>query len=118
MQSSVHLVEIDLLRGGPRLPPDELEGCDYYVIVSRAESRPMADFWPIRLRDRLPEIPIPLHDPAQHARLDLQQAMDRLYDAAGYEYYVYDAPPQPALRGDDVEWARQLVSRTNGAFGH
>ena len=37
--------------------------CDYSVMVSRAEKRRAADFWPIRLRDRLPVIPIPLRPP-------------------------------------------------------
>lgn len=36
LRSATHLVEIDLLRGGPRMPPPELPTCDYYALVSRA----------------------------------------------------------------------------------
>ena len=57
---SVHFVEIDLLRGGPRMPAEDLPECDYCVIVSRAELRPTAGVWPIHLREPLPTIPIPL----------------------------------------------------------
>lgn len=42
LRSRTHLVEIDLLRGGPRMPPDDLPTCDYCAIVSRVEERPTA----------------------------------------------------------------------------
>jgi hypothetical protein len=104
--SNVHLVEIDLLRGGPRLPLDDLLDCDYCILVSRAEERPDIGIWPLRLRERLPVIPIPLRAPDSDARLDLQEALHRLYDAAGYEDYIYSGAPQPPLHPDDAAWAR------------
>src|SRR5207244_2891247 len=51
LASPVHFVEIDLLRGGPRMPLETLAPCDYYAMVSRAEQRPDAGIWPIRLRE-------------------------------------------------------------------
>ena len=62
-QSDVHLVEIDLLRGGHRMPVEGLPACDCYVQVSRVEERPSVGLWPIMLRDPLPTIPIPLLAP-------------------------------------------------------
>jgi hypothetical protein len=44
-----HLVEIDLLRGGPPLPAVGRPTCSYSVLVSRVERRPDAEFWPISL---------------------------------------------------------------------
>lgn len=108
--SNVHLVEIDLLRGGPRLPLDDPPDCDYCILVSRAEERPRIGIWPLRLREKLPEIPIPLRAPDSDARLDLQEALNRLYDAAGYEDYIYSGSPQPPLPPDDAAWARQFLS--------
>src|SRR5947208_5462061 len=35
--STVHLVEIDLLRGGRRMPMEDVPECDYCVLVSRVE---------------------------------------------------------------------------------
>jgi hypothetical protein len=106
----VHFVEIDLLRGGPRMPWLEMPECDYCAVVSRYEQRPKAGFWPIRLRDRLPVIPIPLRHGDADARLDLQEALHRIYDAAGYAYFIYDGPPEPSLSAEDAGWAASLVA--------
>jgi hypothetical protein len=108
LSSGVHLVEIDLLRGhGARLPMIDLPACDYYVMVSRSEDRPHAGVWPIQLEDRLPVIPIPLSSPQESAELDLQSILHRIYDAAGYEDYIYRGEPEPALK--DVAWSRQFL---------
>ncbi len=109
LASGTHFVEIDLLRGAPRLPLTDLPPCHYYVLVSRAEERPDADVWPLQLRDRLPIIPIPLRSPHPDARLDLQALLDRIYDAAGYEDDIYQGEPQPKLVPEDADWARQFV---------
>jgi Protein of unknown function (DUF4058) len=108
-QNWVHFVEIDLLRGGPRMPWLDMRACDYCAVVSRYEQRPKADFWPIQLRDRLPEIPIPLRHGDADARLDLQQALHRIYDAAGYAYHIYSGPPEPPLSAADAAWAKTLL---------
>jgi hypothetical protein len=109
LSGAAHLVELDLLRGGPRLPLEDLPACDYYALVSRVEDRPRAGVWPIRLRDRLPVLPIPLHAPDPDAVLDVQSALDRVHDAARYRTYIYRSPPQPALSRDDEAWARQFI---------
>lgn len=109
LASSAHFVEIDLLRGGPRMPIEDLPDCDYCIMVSRVEKRPEVGIWPVRLRERLPIIPIPLRTPDADARLDLQEALHRLYDAAGYEDYIYTGAPQPPLHPDDAAWARQFL---------
>jgi len=107
--SAVHFVELDLLRGGPRLPLDELQPCAYYAMVSRIEKRPRAEIWPLGLRERLPVIPIPLRSPGPDARLDSQDVLNHVYDAAGYEDYIYLGEPQPRLSAEDAEWAKQFV---------
>jgi PIN domain nuclease of toxin-antitoxin system len=107
--SAVHLVEIDLLRGYPRLPLDDPPECDYYAMVSRAEQRPEVEMWSLRLRDHLPMIPVPLRPKDPDARLDLQAILHRVYDAAGYEDYIYETEPQPPLAADDAAWARQFL---------
>jgi hypothetical protein len=109
LASPVHFVEIDLLRGRPHLPLQDLPECDYYALVSRAEGRPQADVWPLCLRDRLPVIPVPLHSGEKEPMIDLQQVLDRIYDAAGYEVYIYAGQPDPPLTPEEAEWARQFV---------
>lgn len=110
LESSAHLVELDLLRGGRRPPIDDQPDCDYCVMVSRAETRPQVELWPFRLRDRLPRIPIPLRSPDPDAVLDLQSVLDRVYDAAGYEDYIYAGKPSPPLTSGDESWAATLIS--------
>jgi hypothetical protein len=109
LASPAHLVEIDLLRGGRPMPLVHRPPCDYSVLMSRAEQRRDADFWPIGLRDRLPEVPIPLRMPDEMARVDLQDLLHRVYDASGYEHFIYTGSPSPALAPEDDAWAREFV---------
>ena len=71
-----------------------------------------------RLRERLPEIKIPLRG-EDVARLDLQEVLHRIYDAAGYAYYIYTGEPEPLLSAEDAAWARQFLptAAPNGASG-
>jgi hypothetical protein len=109
LRSPTHLVEIDLLRGWNPMPQEGRPECDYSVMVSRAEKRRAAGFWPIRLRDRLPEVPVPLRSPDAAARVDLQELLHRAYDGPGYEHFIYNGEPEPNLSADDAIWARQFV---------
>jgi hypothetical protein len=107
--SQSHLIEVDLLRAGPRMPVDDLPTCDYCVLVSRCEERPRVGIWPLGLRDPLPMIPIPLRDPDPDAGLDLQSALHHVYDSAGYANHIYSNPPEPPLAENDAAWAGQLA---------
>jgi hypothetical protein len=109
LRSAVHFVELDLLRGGPRMPMEDLPQCDYYALVGRIEERPGAGLWPFGLRDPLPVIPIPLVAPHPDARLDLKQVLDRIYDVTGYEDYIYGGEPRPPLDREDASWARDWM---------
>jgi len=112
IQSPAHFVELDILRGGPRLALDGLPSWDYYALGSRAGDRPRSGIWTINLRDVLPAIPIPLRAGDPDASLDLQQVLHRVYDAAGYEDYIYAGSPQPPLSHEDALWAREFVPRS------
>ena len=111
LSSRAHLVEIDLLRGGRPMPLEDRPRCSYSVLVSRAEERPHAGFWPLSIRDRLPVVPVPLRHPDGDAQLDLQAILDRVYDASGYEDYIYENSPEPPLTPDEAAWARPFVPR-------
>ncbi len=109
LSSPAHLVEIDLLRNGEAMPSEDGPSCTYSVMVSRAGDRPDAGFWSIDLRDRLPLIPIPLRPPQADAQLDLQTLLHRIYDAAGYQFYIYEGVSSPGLLPDEESWARQFL---------
>ena len=104
-----NLVEIDLLRlAGPialrGAPPSA-----YRAAVARPEQWPAVRVWPIGLRDPLPTVPVPLRPPDPDATIDLQAVLHRAYDAAAYGDYVYRREPRPALRGEDLAWARSVA---------
>jgi hypothetical protein len=111
LKSDAHFVEIDLLRGGRPMPLQGRPKCDYSVLVSRASARPWAGFWPIRLRQRLPVVPVPLRPPDRDGQVDLQEILDRVYDATGYDDFIYAGRPDPPLSTRDAAWARKLMQR-------
>jgi hypothetical protein len=106
----VNFVELDFLRGGPRMPLKDLPQCDYYAMVSRPAARPKADVWSVRLRDPLPTIPIPLREGDDEVVVDLQAVLHRVYDSAGYERKIYRHDPEPKLAPTDAEWAKGLLA--------
>jgi len=116
LHSPVYLVDIDLLRQGERFPSRQpLPPADCYVHVSRAARRPKGEVWPIRLRDRLPAIPIPLAGKDPDATLDLGEALRQTYDRGGYDVRMrYDRAPDPPLPADEQEWAAGVVKGTGG----
>jgi hypothetical protein len=109
--SSAHLLEIDLLRDGRRVPMRQpLPAVPYCVVLSRAERRPLSDVWPIGLRERLPTVPVPLLPGDADVPLDLQAALATIYDAVGFDLVVdYAQPPDVPLAGDDAAWAAGLI---------
>jgi len=67
------------------------------------------DLWPIRLRERLPVIFIPLAAPDPDVLLGLQEVLNRVYDVADYSKYICTQTPQLPLTTDDASLARALV---------
>lgn len=111
LQSQVHLVELDLLRGGRPLPMvDPLPAADYYAIVSRRHRRPRAEVYAWTIRDLLPSIPIPLKGGDPDVWLDLQAVFTTVYDRARYDLSLdYRAPLAPEPDAALAAWiAEQL----------
>jgi hypothetical protein len=106
LRSEAHLVEIDLLRAGRRVPMERsLPPAPYYVYVGREESRPMTDVWPIRLDQPLPQIPIPLLEGDPDVMLDLQSALTVVYDISDYGLELdYTKPPVAPLTPEESTW--------------
>jgi hypothetical protein len=56
-------------------------------------------------------IPVPLLADDPNAQLDLQSLLHRMYDAGGYEDYIYSGSPQPPLSATDQQWADEILAR-------
>ena len=107
LRTEVHLLELDLIRQGARIPlAGEPPPAPYYIYLSRWQRRPFTQVWPVGLRDRLPRVPVPLLPPDPDVPLDLQAAVDACFALVGYERLLpYDSPPPPPeLPPEDLEW--------------
>lgn len=110
LASSVHWLEIDLLRAGER-PPEVSDRSDYYALLKRGNTAGPFAVWFIDLRERLPVIAVPLRSPFADVTLDLQAAFDLIYERAHYvDSLDYDrAIPAPPLPLADEHWVREQV---------
>jgi len=112
LQSTAHLIELDFLRDGARLPTvDPLPPASYYAFVSRSDERPFCGVWPISLREPLPVIPVPLADGDPDIALDLQRVFTSVYDEAHFGSMLsrYESV-EPPLAPEDAAWAAELAA--------
>ena len=123
LNSEANLLEIDLLRRGrhtvvaPREGIQQFGTWNYLACLNRVESRETFEFWRIGLRQRLPDLKVPLSEDEPDVWLNLQAAFDRMYDAGRYPLVAdYAAPPAVPLEGEDAEWADALL-REKGLRG-
>lgn len=109
--STAHLLEIDLLRKGKRVPMVEaLPAASYFVFLTRTDRRPETDVWPIALDQPLPSVPVPLLDPDPDVILDLQSAFATIYDLTRYDLVIdYSKPPDVPLAKAAVPWAQERI---------
>jgi hypothetical protein len=109
-----NLVEIDLLRGGDRMPMlDPWPASPYVLLVAREERAPRCRVWPAYFDRPLPAIPIPLARPDPDLTLDLQPLVAAIYARGRYEEQIdYARPLKPPLTADQLTWLqRQLQGR-------
>jgi hypothetical protein len=105
LADQVHLVEIDLLLGGQRLPVKQsLPPGDYYAIVSRWEQRRECEVYAWAGDRVLPEVPVPLSRPDPDIPLDLAASLRRAYDAGFYESAIDYTQPPPGVPDAERAW--------------
>jgi hypothetical protein len=105
---SIHLVELDLLIGGHRLPMGRPLRGDYHVLVSRTEERPLSNVYSWPIRQALPIIPIPLLAPDPDVPLDLAAVFTTVYQRGQYDRSIdYRAPLDLPLGAADRAWAEE-----------
>lgn len=113
LRAPVHLLEIDLLRGGKRPPLNKpVPDAPYYITLSRVETRPRVQVWPMQLRDTLPVVPVPLLSPDPDASINLSMAVVAVYERAAYGQQIdYREPvPPPRLSPKDKTWVQQQIA--------
>lgn len=112
LSQKVHLVELDLLIAGNRLPHlRPLPEGNYFAFLSRLEDRPTRQVYSWFLRQPLPPIPVPLRAPDPDIVLDLQTVFEFTYARRRYgRSLAYSRPPVAPLSDEDKAWATQIAS--------
>ena len=112
LSSLAHLVEIDLLRAGPRMPiigavPDT----HYRILVASAHrTEPIADLYAFGIRDAIPEFVLPLAQDAEGIAVNLNAIVNQVYADGSYDLDIdYAQDPETPLSDDDRGWIDALL---------
>ncbi|MBI4605312.1 MAG: DUF4058 family protein [Planctomycetes bacterium] len=118
LASDIHMLEIDLLRGGEHLvaaPREQLlhKGrWDYLACLHRDHGGGRFEVWPSTIQKALPRVKVPLSAGDPDLVLDLQGVFTRCYDEAGYARRLdYRKDPSWPLSADDAAWADALLKQ-------
>jgi hypothetical protein len=117
LASRIHLVEIDLLRGGPHTTAvpaerarDVVGAYDYHVCIHRFDEWEDYVIYPIRLEEPLPAISVPLLPEDAPVEVDLQAVFTRCYEAGPYLREIdYGSAVTPPLPGRE-EWLEERLA--------
>jgi len=114
--SDVSLVEIDLLRGGQRMPMlDPWPNSPYTLMVARARKPQLCKVWPAHFQRPLPRIPVPLLKPDPDLQLGLQPLLDAIYQRSRYGRSIdYTRPLNPPLAAEESAWLQQQLRARQG----
>jgi hypothetical protein len=110
-----NLVEIDLVRQGASVFPQAIRkvlhqaGACYGVCVFRAALPAAREAYPIRLRDRLPAIRVPLRPSDSDVVLDLQLLIDQCHERGRYHLLNYRLDLDPPLPPEEAVWVDQVL---------
>ena len=115
IRSGVNVVEIDLIRGGLRTLPDQLNAelretpsqTMYLIIVGKAHCPDERQVYYCPLRERLPAFAVPLRKTDASVPLDLQPLIDRCYQTGRYWQLSQRPLPLPVLADEELAWVNQ-----------
>jgi hypothetical protein len=115
-RAGANVVEIDLLRGGRSLVDVQVQfvlpvhRAAYRAVVCRAGGSTV-EYYPLRLRERLPTIRVPLRPADPDVFIDLQTPIDGAYRKGRFGNRLdYSKPPDPPLSPEDAEWAAERIA--------
>jgi Protein of unknown function (DUF4058) len=117
LHHSIHLIELDLLVKGRRLPlEEELPPGNYFAMVSRGDRRPKCDVYAWTVRHALPAIPIPLLSEDPDVWFDLGSLFTTTYERGRYDRSVdYSAPPPVTFDAANQTWVMERAHRATSA---
>ncbi len=110
-EGAANFVEIDLLRGGRRMPmEDDWPDSPYYVLVCRKPEAPHCTVWPAHFHRPLPTLTVPLAPPDADIHLLLQPLIDAVYARSRYDRDInYRQALHPPLSPTETAWLAQRL---------
>lgn len=115
ISGGVNLVEIDLVRQGAPVFPDVIRnvlrgaGACYGACVFRAARPAEHEVYPIRLRERLPAIRVPLRPTDADVVADLQPLIDQCHERGRYHLLNYRLDLDPPLPSEETAWVEGVL---------
>jgi hypothetical protein len=118
LEQDVHLVEIDLLRGGSHTTAVPEEGAralaglyDYHVCIHQFDRPREFLVYPIQMTQPLPTIPVPLMPGTPPVAVNLQSVFERSYSTGAYDRMIdyLGRKPTPSLGPERKAWADGIV---------
>ena len=112
LAAGVNVVEIDLTRGGRRPmigPPPDADRVTLAANVWRADAPDQTEFYPLALRDPLPNLRVPLRPADADVLLELQPMIDGAFVKGAAHKLDHARPLDPPLSADDAAWARERI---------
>ncbi len=108
LSTRTHLIEIDLLRRGRKMPVigNNVES-HYSVLVCRGNRRPRADLYAFNVQNPMPAFPLPLRSGDIEPIINLQELFTQIYDIASYDLKIdyRNWEVIPAVSEADTIWA-------------
>ncbi|GAB4455583.1 MAG: DUF4058 family protein [Armatimonadaceae bacterium] len=118
LRSDIHLIEIDLLRGGAHtvaVPEavlrEQVADWDYLVCLHRGLDNGRFFVWAFTLHDTLPQISVPLLDDQQPILLDLQTALVECWSEGPFDGWLdYGMDLIPSVSPEEMSWIRERIA--------
>jgi hypothetical protein len=109
----IHVVELDLLLCGQRLPlSKDYPSGHYFALVARGNRRPDCQVYAWTVRQPLPPIPIPLMPPDSDVWIELGAVFATTYERGRYARSLDYAGPVPnRFNPNDENWLRETLQR-------
>lgn len=119
LEGAANLVELDLLRGGRRMPmEDPWPDSPYYVLVARRPSAPRCAVWPAYCLQPLPAVPVPLSPPDADVPLALQPMIEAIYERSRYGLDIdYRRRCRPRLDARHAQWLQEHLPPSSEGAG-
>lgn len=111
LSGSVNFVELDLLRGGRRMPmDDEWPAGPYYFLVCRKTQPLRCTVWPASFLRPLPALVVPLTEPDPDVAVQMQPLVNAIYARSQYAVDIdYHQPLRPPLSPVEQAWLEERL---------